>query len=53
MFEVLLHEDYEDNYDYRDEERAKQERDNRKAIARSMGVKQATPKTGDSINKKR
>ena len=42
MFEVLLHEDYEDNYDYRDEERAKQDAAERKAFEQARGVKKVT-----------
>ena len=51
MFEVLLHEDYEDNYDFRHEELAIKEYEDRKKFEQDMGVKKVTTKSGKQLYK--
>ena len=49
MFEILLNEDYEDNYDYRDLERAKKELIDRKEFEDQMGVKKVKKRNGKMV----
>ena len=49
MFEILLNEDYEDNYNYRDVERANKDFSDRREFEDQMGVKKVTKKNGEVI----
>ena len=52
MFEILLNEDYEENYNYRDLERAKKEFNDRREFEDQMGVKKVKKKSGKVVYKK-
>ena len=51
MFEILLNEDYEENYNYRDLERAKKEFNDRREFEDQMGVKKVKKKSGRVVYK--
>ena len=51
MFEILLNEDYEDNYNYRDLERAKKELIDRKEFEDQMGVRKVKKRNGKTVYK--
>ena len=51
MFELMLNEDYEDNYNYRDVERANKDFVDRREFEDQMGLQKVVKKNGETIYK--
>ena len=49
MFELILHEDYEDNADFRQIERAHKEAEERKQFEKEIGLKKSKTKYGETM----